>query len=81
MKRRLLLRDQSTDVWIPDMGSWRPLEKADGTRSASVACGECGKSSTLTDHTIKPNGDVSPSLQCPHEPCPWHVNHITLEGW
>lgn len=67
------------DPWIP-AGTWSELFKADGSRSAMVGCGECGKNQTLTGHTIAPDGSVTPSLQCSFPPCPWHV-YVTLEGW
>lgn len=78
-------------------GGWPPLRwrggvKADGTRTASVSCGN-GHISSLSGHTIKPDGqvdselgDVFPSLVCPwgqdmeHIECDWHEN-VTLVGW
>lgn len=71
--------DGPGDPWIP-AGTWAPLTKADGTPSAMVGCGGCGKNQTLTGHTIADDGRVSPSLQCSFPPCTWHV-YVQLEGW
>jgi len=76
----LIPRDRSPHLWTPDKPSWRGLRLADGTRSASVACAQCGLSSTLTGHEIAADGTVTPSLQCPHKGCSWHV-HVQLAGW
>lgn len=80
MDRISIPRDRSQDVWKPSWGSWRPLRCEGGGRSASVACAACGKSATLTGHTIAASGEVSPSLQCPYGGCGWHV-FVTLAGW
>lgn len=37
-----------------------------------VACAGCGAVASLDDHSIAPDGTVSPSLVCPAG-CGWHV--------
>jgi len=71
--------EQPGDPWIP-AGTWEPITRADGSCSAMVGCGECGKNQNLTGHTITADGSVTPSLQCSFPPCPWHV-YVKLEGW
>lgn len=63
----------------PKGGEWKPL-RSEGTHTASVRCPECDELATLIDHTIAPNGMISPSLQCPTKDCTWHVN-ARLAGW
>ncbi len=48
-------------------------------RSAIVSCPDCGESASLSGHRIGDNGDVTPSLLCPHQ-CGFH-EHVTLVGW
>lgn len=35
-------------------------------------CPECGQKGRLDNHTIAPNGDVDPSLDCPTPGCGFH---------
>lgn len=51
---------------------------ADGD-SVTIKCPECGLIGLL-DHDVQPNGDVTPSLDCPRESCSFHTM-VTLEGW
>jgi predicted Zn finger-like uncharacterized protein len=51
---------------------WHPLTTPEGT-NATVRCPNCGSVFTLTDHTIAPNGAVSPSILCAASHCNWHV--------
>lgn len=74
-----LQRDKSTDIWHGDRASWRLL-KADDKTSALVTCAKCGRSCTLTQHTIADDGEVMPSLVCPYDNCDWHV-FVKLVGW
>jgi len=66
-------------------GSWWPLQPSAGGRSAVVSCPGCGRAQTLTDHTIAPDGVVSPSLQCHYHDDPavfcWFHDHVQLLGW
>lgn len=50
--------------------------------SAIVVCPECGKLLNAVNHTIAPDGQVTPSLGHPAEypPCGWHTNPKLL-GW
>ena len=67
--------------------TWWGLRKADGTRSATMACPN-GHEATLTDHEIREDGtvmlphigEVLPSVVCPYEGCTFH-DYVQLEGW
>jgi hypothetical protein len=67
-------------------GHWEPVlfeEYGDKPHwSAIVWCPECGKPLNCVNHTIAPNGQISPSLGHPAEypPCAWHT-HPRLVGW
>lgn len=50
-----------------------PLTDSDGSAWPLRADGTQG-------HHIASNGAVSPSVVCPHTPCPWHV-YVTLGDW
>lgn len=67
------------DTWLTDPGVWRGATR-DGERTATMSCPECGEVASLSNHEIAPNGDVSPSVVCPHEGCGFH-RYVTLEGW
>lgn len=43
-----------------------------------IRCAECNGMGPMSDHEISANGDVNPSILCPH--CGWHV-WGTLEDW
>lgn len=58
-------------------GTW--VELTGEAAAVWVACAECGVRGSLEDHTIAPDGTVSPSLVCPGE-CGWHV-FGRLIGW
>lgn len=64
----------------PEAGEWKGLRAEDGERTASVGCPECGRLASLRDHRIASDGEVSPSLVCPHAGCPFHA-WARLEGW
>lgn len=76
----LILRARSSgDAAYDDRPRWRPLR--DGARwSATLTCGLCGRPATLVDHEIADDGTVSPSVECPHDGCRWHV-FVKLNGW
>lgn len=67
-------------------GTWKglqvPIEGQPGKyiRKASLTCPECGRVSSLSDHTIDLEGLVQPSVVCPYEDCNFH-EFIQLEGW
>lgn len=56
---------------------WRPTWPTVPTRSAWFKCPR-GHLGTLTDHAIREDGRVEPSVKCPE--CPFHED-VTLEGW
>ena len=72
-------RGPDDDVWHKSPLTWRLLKMSDGSYSATVGCIN-GHSSSLTGHTIGPNGVVSPSLECPEEDCGWHES-VRLQDW
>lgn len=62
-----------------DKGVWKRGLR-DGILTATMSCPGCGKGASLTDHEIKPDGTVHPSVVCPHDGCEFH-EHLRLEGW
>lgn len=60
-------------------GTWFPLI-ADGRKTATVTCPDCGKRGTLEHHTIEDDGRVLPSIDCPNMDCAFH-DWVQLEGW
>jgi len=67
----------------PTPHTWYPVPWSTG-KSAVINCPQCGKSARLGQgadgHAIADDGTVTPSLICPHAPCPFH-DHCRLEGW
>ena len=61
-------------------GTWKGLRLAAGKRSAGFTCPRCGLTGSLSDHEIRPDGTVNPSVVCPGEGCDFHA-FIRLEGW
>ena len=64
-------------------GEWRLMEHQiipATTRSAMVCCPGCGRIGSLLDHTIDPDGSVTPSLDCPFEQCDFH-EFVKLADW
>ena len=59
--------------------SWKHLQLAGGAASATVSCPGCGCVATLEDHTIAADGQVQPSLLCPHR-CGFY-DHVLLKNW
>ena len=66
------------EPWVV-RGVWK-RGTTDGKATAIVSCPKCGQSASLSDHTIKDTGEVTPSLVCPHEHCSFH-EHVQLVGW
>lgn len=60
-------------VDIP-VGKWRRFHET----SAAMECPRCGAWGTLLDHSIAPDGTVSPSVEC--VACGFH-DHVKLVGW
>jgi len=73
---------KKTDKKFPDVGEWTYWTNAYGKKSTVVRCGCCNKIETIDDHTISPDGTVSPSVVCAYaeEGCPWHV-YLRLLGF
>jgi len=70
--------NQSND-YLP--GTWKGLKlSGNGGRSVSITCPECSQLAVLTDHTISPDGKVTPSVVCPKEGCDFH-EFVQLDGW
>ena len=61
-------------------GKYRKGIDAKKIATASIACPECGKVCSLTNHKIDADGKVSPSVVCPGDGCSFH-EHIILDGW
>lgn len=47
-------------------GEWWPCRHANGQISATFYCQNCGKPMGLANHHINENGEISPSVVCPH---------------
>ena len=60
-------------------GEWHGAKLSGGKRTALVCCPGCGKLVSLTDHTIDPDGTVTPSLVCPFK-CDFH-EFVKLADW
>lgn len=52
----------------------------DGKPSAIVTCPSCGGHGGLHDHSVDDEGNVTPSLVCPHGSCTFH-DFVRLDGW
>ena len=61
-------------------GEWRGGQKTGSERTALVCCPGCGRISTLSKHTIDPDGTVTPSLVCPFPHCDFH-DMVKLADW
>lgn len=77
--RDLIRHSVGDDVWLSVPGTYR-RGKADGRFTATMSCPKCGRPASLFWHEIAANGDVSPSLVCPHDGCDYHA-YVTLDGW
>lgn len=67
--------ERATSYATMGPGTWSKIP--DG--GAFVACGFCGETASLADHTIADDGAVTPSLVCPMG-CGWHV-YARLKNW
>lgn len=69
-----------TDLrWNGPKGSWFPIKREGGEKSAMLNCPSCGKFAGLS-HEIKPDGTVHPSVVCPYDECNFH-DFIRLLDW
>jgi hypothetical protein len=59
---------------------WAPCHPSTRSRfKATMACSR-GHVLTLRGHAIAENGDVMPSIVCPHGGCRFHA-YVRLSGW
>jgi hypothetical protein len=59
---------------------WAPCHPSTRSRfKATMACSR-GHLLTLGGHVIAENGDVTPSVICPHQGCRFHA-FVRLSGW
>lgn len=63
-----------------ESGVWKGGKRGDGQRTAILSCPMCRQPAPLSDHTIEPDGMVSPSVVCPFQGCSFH-EHLKLIGW
>jgi hypothetical protein len=83
-----LLETPADDPWLKTPGRWRGTLPESGVRSANASCPKCGRPVSLSDHTIKADGTVEPSLVCAYDgstpdlspACEFHDN-VRLVGW
>ena len=69
--------------------NWKPV-RIDGEPGAVFKCPKCGGEAVLGGevqpkldaggHTMDAEGNVSPSVVCPFDPCDFH-QFVTLVGW
>lgn len=61
---------------------WNSYDMGGGKLSAAFDCPKCGVHGDLSDHTIRTDGSVEPSIVCPNDTkgCDFH-DHIRLLGW
>lgn len=60
------------------VSTWKPYPLPTGL-TAMLTCPN-GHVALLDDHTIKPTGEVEPSVVCPVDDCTFHDN-VFLDGW
>lgn len=59
---------------------WRRVLSSRGPATALMDCPRCGREGLLDLHDIAPNGEVRPSVVCPHAGCDFH-DFVRLDGW
>lgn len=75
-----------------DRGEWAWIDRTAADRrwlSIYVRCPDCGFLATLWrsfgdehhGHQIDANGNVSPSMGCPHNPCGFHTQPTLLQAF
>ena len=69
-----------SDVHTIPRDQWRPGNKGDGTRTATVRCPDCERWESSSGHEISADGTVRPSLDCGYDDCGFH-KWVRLEGW
>lgn len=71
-----IVRDATN--WPVEVPCWERII-GDATK-AIIWCGNGHLATTSAQHTIDPEGKVSPSVVCPREGCTWH-EWVKLVGW
>lgn len=68
--------------WDCPPGHWCASFGSKGTPQLNVflACPACKLLAGLP-HKVDAAGRVSPSVVCPHAPCPMHLSPVTLADW
>jgi hypothetical protein len=79
--------DPGTLPWSFDQlprGHWtrapRDVAHPDYIRSLFLSCPVCGQTAGLP-HEVSAEGVVTPSVACPYQPCPMHLQPVYLENW
>ena len=68
-----------SDASTPPKGTWIRWVYTKGNHTAALCCPTCGHAFCLVGHRVNDQGDVSPSVVCPHG-CGFHVM-MRLDGW
>ncbi len=76
----LVIPEVSLPRGMGEQGSWKPKRVPGRPLTAEVSCPECGKHSSMADHSIASTGEVTPDVMCPHGLCMWHAQ-VQLLGW
>jgi hypothetical protein len=66
--------------WCSWAGGIQTTAGTTPTRFVILCCPVCKQYGTLP-HEVDETGRVTPSVVCPHPPCPMHLAPVTLEGW
>ncbi|KKN37823.1 hypothetical protein LCGC14_0759670 [marine sediment metagenome] len=75
----LTLLPRSKAVTWPDKGEWIKITH-EGKVTARLACPGCGTISSMYEHDISPEGNVTPSVDCSND-CGYHEVGVVLAGW
>ena len=70
------IQPDNRDTFKMAPGTWRRI-RLDGEPTALFVCPNCGHRSALSTHTIKRDGEVTPSVVCD---CGFH-DWVKLTGW
>lgn len=75
------------DHWDTPAGHWHGWRGKEIARGGEIdrlfvviCCPVCKKLGNLR-HAVSAKGRVTPSVGCPHKPCPMHLIPVDLEGW
>jgi hypothetical protein len=73
-------RSDWTNAKHPVKGTWVPVKRTGGKKTARMSCPLCGFVAYLDQHVIDENGVVRPSVDCPVSTCRFH-DFVKLGGW